>query len=167
MLRHLQIKKIMGIKKKGLVPLSERQEDLLNNSLEYSNQQCELQLQRELDAAHRFIDQGGDGQDDPYTLYCVSDAILGNEAVAEAADALFDFKAWLGNVVNFDGLGAVGKRFTGIESSRSGRSLRKDLGNNGSPACYMVFAYLLRRIGWRAIGNISKPSFTLNSTTII
>jgi hypothetical protein len=72
---------------------------------------------------HRFIDQGGDGAEDSYTLDWILNDRLQDEVVRETVETLFGFKARLGNVVNLNGLGAVAKRFTGMESSRSGRSI--------------------------------------------
>jgi hypothetical protein len=45
--------------------LTERQEDILNNSIETSQVQHDWELQRELEAAHLAIEAGGDGAEDP------------------------------------------------------------------------------------------------------
>jgi len=95
----------------------------LNHSLENAQILHDFQLQQELDAAHRFINEAGDSAEDPYKLDWHEDDRLQLEARDETEDTLLRFKEKQGNVINLEELGAIGKRFTGLESSKSGRSI--------------------------------------------
>jgi hypothetical protein len=90
---YLQVKRVLAIKERqlledGKVHLTEHQEDILNHSLENAQILHDLQLQQELDAAHRFINEAGDGAEVPYKLDSPEDERLQSEARDKTEDTL-------------------------------------------------------------------------------